>query len=53
MSTDDVRHVMTHLMSGPEGRRAARKVDESISGMPGLGGLTIVQDALDRLGVPA
>ena len=53
MSTDDVRHVMTHLMSGPEGRRAARKVDESISGMPGLDGLTIVQDALDGLGVPA
>ncbi len=52
-SEDDVRHVMTHLMSGAEGRRAARKVDESISGMPGLGGLTIVQDALDRLGVAA
>ncbi|MET4159474.1 ferritin-like domain-containing protein [Agromyces sp. PvR057] len=52
-SEDDVRHVMTHLMSGPEGRRAARKVDESISGMPGLAGLTIVQDALDRLGVAA
>jgi len=32
-SDDDVRHVMTHLMSGPEGRRAARKVDDSISGM--------------------
>jgi hypothetical protein len=51
-SDDDVRHVMTHLMSGPEGRRAARKVDDSISGMPGLDGLTIVQDALDRIGVP-
>jgi hypothetical protein len=49
----DVRHVMTHLMSGPDGRRAARKVDDSISGMPGLGGLTIVQDALDGLGIPA
>ena len=52
-SVDDVRHVMTHLMSGPVGRRAARKVDDSISGMPGLGGLTIVQDALDDLGIPA
>ena len=52
-TTADVRHVMTHLMSGPDGRRAARKVDDSISGMPGLGGLTIVQDALDELGIPA
>ena len=51
-TTADVRHVMTHLMSGPDGRRAARKVDDSISGMPGLGGLTIVQDALDELGIP-
>ncbi|WP_157002632.1 ferritin-like domain-containing protein [Agromyces laixinhei] len=53
MTVDDVQHVMHHLMSGPEGRRAARKVDDSISGMPGLEGLTIVQDALDGLGVPA
>jgi hypothetical protein len=52
-STEDVRHVMTHLMSGPEGRRAAHRVDERISGLPGLDGLTIVQDALDGLGVPA
>ncbi|QEO15444.1 ferritin-like domain-containing protein [Agromyces intestinalis] len=48
---DEVRHVMTQLMSGDEGRRAARKVDESIAAMPGLAGLTIVQDALDGLGV--
>ncbi|WP_395242518.1 ferritin-like domain-containing protein [Agromyces sp. MMS24-K17] len=48
---EEVRHVMTQLMSGDAGRRAARKVDDSISGMPGLAGLTIVQDALDGLGV--
>ena len=53
MSRDDVTHVMGHLMSGPDGRRAARKVDDSISSMPGLGGLTIVQDALDGMGIPA
>ncbi|MET0725334.1 MAG: ferritin-like domain-containing protein, partial [Leifsonia sp.] len=47
MERADVQHVMGHLMSGPEGRRAARKVDDSISSMPGLDGLTIVQDALD------
>jgi len=53
MREDEVRHVMGQLMAGPEGRRAARKVDDSISSMPGLGGLTIVQDALVRLGVAA
>lgn len=42
---------MGQLMSGPEGRKAAKKVDDSTSGMPGLEGLTIVQDALDSLGV--
>ncbi|WP_127793996.1 ferritin-like domain-containing protein [Agromyces sp. LHK192] len=47
----EVQHVMTQLMSGDAGRRQARKVDDSISAMPGLEGLTIVQDALDRLGV--
>lgn len=52
MSVDEVRHVMTQLMSGAEGRKAARKVDDSISGMPGLDGLRIVQNALDGLGVP-
>ncbi|KQX06682.1 MULTISPECIES: ferritin-like domain-containing protein [unclassified Leifsonia] len=53
MERSDVQHVMNHLMSGPDGRKAARKVDDSISGMPGLAGLTIVQDALDELGVTA
>jgi hypothetical protein len=53
MERDDVQHVMGHLMSGPEGRKAARKIDEHISGMPGLTGLTIVEDSLDALGVAA
>ncbi|MCI2958868.1 ferritin-like domain-containing protein [Agromyces atrinae] len=51
MDPVEVSHVMGQLMSGPEGRKAAKKVDDSISGMPGLEGLTIVQDALDSLGV--
>ena len=50
-SRDDVRHVMSALMSGTEGRKAAKKVDESISALPGLSGLTIVQNALDGLGI--
>jgi hypothetical protein len=53
METDDVRHVMNHLMSGPDGRKAARKIDEHISRMPGLQGLTIVEDSLEKLGISA
>ena len=37
----------------PEGRKAARKIDEHISGMPGLTGLKIVEDSLDDLGIAA
>jgi hypothetical protein len=53
MEREDVQHVMNHLMGGPEGRKAARKIDESISGMPGLSGLKIVENSLDSLGVAA
>jgi hypothetical protein len=53
MERDDVQHVMGHLMSGEEGRKAARKIDEHISGMPGLTGLTIVEDSLIELGIAA
>lgn len=53
MAEPEVRHVLHHLMSGPDGRRAAAVIDEHISKMPGLDGLRIVQDALDARGVPA
>jgi hypothetical protein len=53
MEREDVQHVMGHLMGGAEGRKAARKIDGHISGMPGLSGLTIVEDSLDELGVAA
>jgi hypothetical protein len=53
MERDDVQHVMGHLMGGEEGRRAARKIDEHISGMPGLSGLKIVEDSLVELGIAA
>jgi hypothetical protein len=53
MERSDVVHVMTHLMSGPAGRDAARRVDRSIAGLPGLSGLHIVEDALDGLGIAA
>jgi hypothetical protein len=53
MSEDEVKHVMGHLMSGPDGRREAAKIDEHIARMPGLEGLTIVQSALDARGIAA
>jgi hypothetical protein len=53
MEREDVQHVMNHLMSGTDGRKAARKIDQNISRMPGLDGLTIVEDSLDALGVAA
>jgi len=53
MERVEVQHVMNHLMSGTDGRKAARKIDTSISNMPGLKGLTIVEDSLNALGVAA
>ena len=53
MEREEVVHVMNHLMSGPEGRKAAHKIDAAISGLPGLHGLKIVEDSLDKLGIPA
>jgi hypothetical protein len=51
MEKNEVKHVMSHLMGGVEGRKAARKIDTAISGLPGLEGLTIVDDSLNALGV--
>jgi len=53
MAESEVYHVLRHLMSGPDGRRAARAIDGNIQKMPGLAGLTIVQDALDARAIPA
>jgi hypothetical protein len=51
MEKNEVKHVMGHLMGGEDGRKAARKIDTAISGLPGLEGLTIVDDSLNALGV--
>jgi hypothetical protein len=53
MDRVEVQHVMNHLMSGPEGRRAARRIDASISNLPGLEGLRIVENSLIALGIAA
>ncbi|MCU1514120.1 MAG: ferritin-like protein, partial [Microbacteriaceae bacterium] len=51
MEKSEVIHVMGHLMSGPDGRKGARKIDTAISGLPGMSGLRIVEDSLDALGI--
>lgn len=51
MDETELHHVLDHLMSGPDGRTAARKIDEHIAHMPGLTGLHIVENALDTRGI--
>jgi rubrerythrin len=53
MEPDDVTHVMGHLFAGEEGMREIRKLDEHISRMPGLQGLTIVETSMKKYGVAA
>jgi rubrerythrin len=53
MEPDDVTHVMGHLFAGEEGMREIRKLDEYISRMPGLQGLTIVETSMKKYGVAA
>lgn len=53
MEETEVKHVLHHLMSGPDGRKAAIAIDEHLAKMPGMSNLRIVQDALDARGVPA
>lgn len=48
MSDDEVSHVMGHLFSGPEGRVEMRKLDANIARLPGMQGLTLFEDVLDR-----
>jgi hypothetical protein len=47
----EVVDAMSHLMSGEQGRKAAKKIDNAISALPGLSGLTIMNTALDGLGI--
>lgn len=45
--------VFKQIMSGPDGRKAAQQLDKNISGLPGMEGLTIFEEAIDKMGVPA
>jgi hypothetical protein len=45
MPAEEVRHLITHLFSGEEGRAAAERIDRRIDRLPGLAGLGIVSRA--------
>jgi len=49
----EVKHVMGQLFGGTEGRRLIRDIDSHIAKLPGMEGLTIVESALDKHGIPA
>ncbi|MFT4236029.1 MAG: ferritin-like domain-containing protein, partial [Microbacterium sp.] len=48
---DDVKHVMGHLFAGDEGMKEVRRIDSNIARLPGMDGLTIVEDSLIKKGV--
>lgn len=49
----EVDHVMAHLFRGAEGMAEVRRIDEHVARMPGLEGLTIVEDAMRQRGITA
>ncbi|WBU37052.1 ferritin-like domain-containing protein [Homoserinibacter sp. YIM 151385] len=51
MDDDEVTHVMGHLFAGPEGRKLIRDIDAHIAKLPGLDGLTIVENSLEKRGI--
>jgi hypothetical protein len=47
-SEEEVDALAIHLFGdGPQGHEQVREIDRTISDLPGLGGLTIVEDYLD------
>ena len=44
----ETRFLAEYLMSGPDGRCAARKVDETIRGLPGFAGVALLEAWTDR-----
>ncbi|MGL4339950.1 MAG: ferritin-like domain-containing protein [Rhodoglobus sp.] len=53
MDPAEVSHVMGHIFSGEAGLREIRRIDQHISGMPGLRGLSIVETAMKKYGISA
>jgi len=48
MPRAEVRHVAHHLFGDADGREVAARIDRRVQGLPGLVGLTPLQDAFDR-----
>jgi hypothetical protein len=50
VKTDEEVDALTLYLfgDGPEGRAAIREIDRTIAALPGLGGLTLLEDVLDR-----
>jgi rubrerythrin len=49
----EVEHVMRALFSGAEGRKLIRDVDSHIAKLPGMAGLTIVENSLEAFHISA
>jgi hypothetical protein len=48
MPAADTRHLLGYLLSGPDGARAAARIDDKIDRLPGLNGLSLVRRAAVR-----
>jgi hypothetical protein len=53
MPADEVAHLCRHLFSGDDGRAMAARIDRRVDRLPGLEGLSLVGNALDRVGLAA
>jgi hypothetical protein len=49
----EVEHVMRQIFSGPSGRKLIQDVDSHIAKLPGMEGLRIVENSLDRFNISA
>jgi hypothetical protein len=49
MPREEVRHLVRHLLGGPDGLAEARRIDSRIDTLPGLEGLGLVQRRLATL----
>ena len=52
-SEEEVTHVMGDLFAGPDGRKLVRDIDSHIAKLPGMEGLTIVENSLEARGIAA
>src|SRR3712207_3666582 len=53
MPREETEFLLTWLMGGPAGLRAAQRIDRNVDRLPGLDGLGLVTRALRQYGVPA